>query len=168
MKQRFSWKANRSSVTQNNSPHFMVPQSSSPHSQQPATCPHLNKIDPVPPHPPSPLRYILISPSNLSFGTQSDPLPSGFPTKTLYAPLLSPIRAKCPPIQSPWSDHPNGEKQHRALSSLLCSLLQSPVTSSILGPNILLCTLFSKTLCLHSSFNVSDQVSQPYKKPARL
>jgi hypothetical protein len=32
-----------------------------------------------------------------------------------------------------------------------------------LGPNILLSTLFSKTLSLHSSLNVSDQVSQPYK-----
>jgi hypothetical protein len=30
-----------------------------------------------------------------------------------------------------------------------------------LGPNILLSTLFSKTLSLHSSRNVSDQVSHP-------
>jgi hypothetical protein len=32
-----------------------------------------------------------------------------------------------------------------------------------LGPNILLSTLFSKTLSLHSSLNVSDQLSHPYK-----
>jgi hypothetical protein len=33
-----------------------------------------------------------------------------------------------------------------------------------LGPNILLSTLSSKTLSLHSSLNVSAQVSHPYKK----
>jgi hypothetical protein len=33
---------------------------------------------------------------------------------------------------------------------LLFSLLHSPVTSSLLGPNILLSTLFSKTLSLHT------------------
>jgi hypothetical protein len=32
-----------------------------------------------------------------------------------------------------------------------------------LGPNILLITLFSNTLSLRSSLNVSDQVSHPYK-----
>jgi hypothetical protein len=44
----------------------------------------------------------------------------------------------------------------------LCSFLHSPVTSSLLGPNIILSTLFSKTLILRSSLNVSDQVSLPY------
>jgi hypothetical protein len=43
------------------------------------------------------------------------------------------------------------------------SFLHSPVTSPPLGPNILLRTLFSSTLGLCSSFNVSDQVSHPYK-----
>jgi hypothetical protein len=33
-----------------------------------------------------------------------------------------------------------------------------------LGPNILLGTLFSKTLSLHFSLNVSDQVSHPYRQ----
>ena len=51
----------------------------------------------------------------------------------------------------------------RSLSSSLCSFLHSPVTSSLLGPNILLKTLFSNTLKLRSSLNVSDQVSHPYK-----
>jgi hypothetical protein len=31
------------------------------------------------------------------------------------------------------------------MNSSLCSFLQSPVTSSLFGPNILLSTLFSKT-----------------------
>ena len=36
------------------------------------------------------------------------------------------------------------------------------VTLSFLGPNILFSTLFSNTLSLHSSLNVTDQVSCPY------
>jgi hypothetical protein len=39
----------------------------------------------------------------------------------------------------------------RALSFSLCSLLLSPVTSSLLGPKILLSTLSSESLSLHSS-----------------
>jgi hypothetical protein len=39
----------------------------------------------------------------------------------------------------------------------------STVTSSHLGPNIFLRTLFSDTLSLRSSLNVSDHVSHPYK-----
>ena len=44
--------------------------------------------------------------------------------------------------------------------SSLCNLLHSPVTSSLLGPNILLNTIFSNNLSFLSSLNVSDQVSQ--------
>jgi len=46
----------------------------------------------------------------------------------------------------------------------ITALQNSPFTSSVLGPNIVLSTLFSNTLSLHSSLNVSDQVSHPYKK----
>jgi hypothetical protein len=46
--------------------------------------------------------------------------------------------------------------------------MHSPVTSSPWGTNILLSTLFSKTLSLHSSLNVSDQVSQPYKTTGKI
>jgi hypothetical protein len=42
---------------------------------------------------------------------------------------------------------------------LLCSFLQSPDTSFLLSPNILLSTLFSNTLNLCSSLLVTDQVS---------
>jgi len=37
-------------------------------------------------------------------------------------------------------------KEYRSLSSSLCNFLHSPVTSSLLGPNTLLNTLFSNTL----------------------
>ena len=53
-------------------------------------------------------------------------------------------------------------KQYISLSSSLGSFLISPITSSLLGPNILRNTLFSNTLRLRSSLNVRDQISQPY------
>jgi len=37
-----------------------------------------------------------------------------------------------------------------------------PITSSLLGPNILLNTIFSNTLSFLTSLNVSDQVSHPW------
>jgi hypothetical protein len=54
-------------------------------------------------------------------------------------------------------------EQYRSWSFSLWSFLHSPVTPSLLGPNILLYTLFSNTLSLCSSLNVSDQVSHSYK-----
>jgi hypothetical protein len=50
----------------------------------------------------------------------------------------------------------------------LCNFLHSPVTSSLLGPNILLRTLFSNTLSLCSSLSVRDQVPHPYKTTGRI
>jgi len=59
-------------------------------------------------------------------------------------------------------------EEYRSLSSSLSNFLHFPVTSSLLGPNILLSTLFSNTLNLHSSLNVSDQVSHPYKTNGKI
>jgi hypothetical protein len=53
--------------------------------------------------------------------------------------------------------------EYRSLSSSLCSLLHSPVTPTLLGPNTPLSTLFSNTLSLCSSLSVTDQVSHTYK-----
>jgi hypothetical protein len=47
-------------------------------------------------------------------------------------------------------------------------IFQFPVTSSLLGPNILLRILFSNTLRLCSFLNVRDQVSYPYKTTGRI
>jgi hypothetical protein len=52
-------------------------------------------------------------------------------------------------------------EQYRSLSSSLCSFLHFSVTSSLLGPNILLNTLFSNTLSLRSFLNMSYQVLHP-------
>jgi hypothetical protein len=46
--------------------------------------------------------------------------------------------------------------------STSCSFLQTPITSFLFGPNILLSTLFSNTRSLCISLNVRDQVSHPH------
>jgi len=87
----------------------------------------------------------------------------------MYTPLFSPKRATFLAylILDLITRIVFGE-QYRSLSSSLCRFLHSPVTSSLLGPNILLNTLFSVTLSLRSSPNVSDQVSLPYKTTDKI
>ena len=101
--------------------------------------------------------------SHLHLGLPSGFFPPGFPAKSLYMPLPSPIRATylAHPILLDLITRIIFREQYRSLSSSLCSFLHFPVTSSILGRNTLLNTLFSNTLSLCSSLYVSDQVSHP-------
>ena len=151
----------------------MEPEGSLPHSQQLATCPYPGP-DQCSPYPPSHFLKIRCNISLiyliLSLGIPNGLFPSGFPTKTLYAPLLSPIRTTCPThlILRDFITRIIFGEEYRSLNSALYSLLHSPASLSLLGPNILLSTLFSSTISLRSSLSVSNQVSHPYKTTSKI
>jgi len=114
-------------------------------------------------------RSILILSPHLRLGLPNVLFPSGFPIKTLCTSLPSPIRATCPALLMFLGIITRtilGE-DYRSLSSSLCSFLHSPFTLSLLGPNIIN-TLFSNSLSLRSSLNVSDRVSHPYRTTGKI
>jgi len=113
-------------------------------------------------HHPTFWRSIVILSSHLRLCLPWSLFPPGFPTKTLYRPLLSPIRTT-------WLTHlilfdlitqTILDEDYWSLNSSLCSFLHFPGTSSLSGPHILLSAPFSNTLSLPSSLKVSDIVSQ--------
>jgi hypothetical protein len=137
------------------------PKGSTPHSQQPATGPYHEPV-------------------------KSNPTPAILP-KIHSDPILPPM-----PWSSEWSLSFRLPHQHlvhfsmratcpvhlicldpiclmifgaecKLCSSSVCNFLYSPITSSLVGPNIFLRTLFSNTLSPRSSLSVRDQVSHLYK-----
>jgi hypothetical protein len=105
-------------------------------------------------HPTS-RRSILILSSHLCLGLPSGLLSPGFPTKILYTPLPYPIRATCPAhfILLYFITRKILGEEYRLFRSSLCNFFHCPVTSSLLGSNILN-TLFLNTLSLCSSLNL--------------
>ena len=96
MQQSPSWEANRFSSSHEIPRIIWNPKSSLPRYKSLPPVPMPSQINPV--HAPQPNSWIsiLISSSHLYLGLPSGPFSSGFSIKTLYAPLLSPIRATCP------------------------------------------------------------------------
>ena len=93
-----------------------------------------------------------------------------FPHQDPIQPPLLPIRATCPAhlLLLDFITCTILGEEYISFSSSLCNLLHSPVTLSLLGPNILLNTTFSNTLSSLSSRDVSDQASHPYKTTGEI
>ena len=147
----------------------MEPEGSLPHSQVPATCPYPE------PHRSSPcltshflknhVNIILPSTPGSSKWYLSLRFPHQNPVNTYPLPHIATCAAHL--ILLDFITQTILGEEYISLSLSLCSFLHSHVTSSLLGPNILLNTPFSNTLSLPSSLNVSDQVSHPYRTTGR-
>jgi len=94
MKKDRPWRKQAISLSRN-SPHFTEHEVSLPHPQQPATCHHPEAHEQLM-SPSHSLKIHFIIYSHLCLGLPRDFFPSGSSTKTLFAPLLSPIRATRP------------------------------------------------------------------------
>ena len=101
----------------------------------PATCtwPEPDQSSPYP-HPTSWWSILILS-FHLRLGLPSGLFPSGFPSKTVCTPLLSPIHATCQThlILLDLIIWIIFGEEYASLSASLCSFLHSPVTSSLLG-----------------------------------
>jgi len=170
MEQSPSWEANRFSASQeiprilwNPKVHYRI------HKFTPSL-PIPRQLDPV--H--DPIYYFLKIHLNIIFtsppGSAKWSLSLGLPHENPEYASLTPIRATCPAhlILLDFITQTILGEEYRSLSTSLCCFLHYPVTLFLLGPNILLSTLFSDTLSLRSSLNFSDQFSHPYKITGRI
>jgi len=162
MQQRPSWEANRLSANQeiprtlwNPKVHYRIHKCPSP-------VPILSHIDPV--HARTlhflKIRFNITLPY-IYLGLPRSLVHSGSPNKSLCTLLLSPIRATCP-IHLLILDLITRSILGVGVQIITLLIMHSfpiPVTSSPLGPNIVLSTRFSNTLSLRSSLLVSVWIS---------
>jgi len=170
MEQNLSWEANRFSASQNFPRISWNPKVHYRIHKCPPPVPVLNHLDPVHNTTSNFLKIHLniILPS--APGSPKWPLPLSFPHQNpVYASSLPHTRYMPHPSHSSRFYHATilGE-EYRSLSPSLCSFLHSLVTSCLLEQNIPFNTLFSNTLNLRSSLNVSDQVLHPYKRTGKI
>jgi hypothetical protein len=115
------------------------------------------------------LRSVLILSHYLCVALRSVVLPSSFPARILYVPLLSPYVPHALPISFllVWSlaqylvriiDH---EARHSAVSS-------SPLLPCSSSLDICHSTIFLTILCPYSSFSLRDQVSYAYRTTVEI
>ena len=107
---------------------------------------------PYPVHIPTP-HLLEIHPNIIHPSTPRSPQWSPFiqfPHQDPIHPFSSPKRATCPAhfILLDFITRTILGEEYKSFSSSLCSLLQSPVTSSLLGPHILLNTMFCSQTCV--------------------
>jgi hypothetical protein len=135
---------------------------SSPCSQEPATGPYPEPNESTSPPPPQPiiLKSNLIPTSHLC--------PELSHRNPVHSLLFHMCHMPCPLHSPDLICLLIFGEEYKLWTYTLCNFLHSPVISSLLGPNILLRTLFSNTLSLYSSPNVRDQVSHPHKTTGRI
>ena len=156
MEQGVSWEAKRFSASQEVPRILWDPKVHYRIHKGPPPVPILSQLDPA--HAPTfwMIHLNIILPSTPGSSKWSFPQVSH--QNLLHA---SPLVYTCyipRPSHSRFDHQNNIGWEVQVLSSSLCSFLHSPVISSLLCPNIILNTIFSDTLNLLSSLNVSNKI----------
>jgi len=162
MEQSPSWEANQFAASQEIPPILWNPKVHYCIHKCPPPVPIQSQLNSVY----TPTSYFLVIHLNITL-----PSTPGSPQRTLFLRFLHQNPVHTPPLPIPatcpahlildFITQTILGAEYRSSGSLLCSFLHSPVTSFLLGSNILLNTRFSNTLGLCVSLNVSDQVSHP-------
>ena len=146
----------------------MEPGSSLPHLQVAAACPYSE------PHqyrlcPPSHFLKIHLNIIPSTRGSSKWYFSFNYHHQILYTPLHSPINSTCliHLMHGSFTRTVLGRSTDN-LGFSLCSFFRSPVTSFLVGPNILRSTVFSNKLSLRSSLILNDQFSHPYKTTGKI